>query len=444
MLFADGIHILIGPNGSGKSTALEVLNFIFRRVLFQYYDFNLQAFTNFGSLQLRDQQKIITPQSVNHTNGFRLQPNWHTPEKAQRIQVSVVLDELDIANLSFLEANKAKLAEVAAIYSPDPHLHFAATQRNYTLNITITPANREFQVLVQPATDPGFLYLQRYNFYKELINLHNLQHPSDPLEPLREPFSLIVGYRNYHSFVTGISLQQAPAEQQIHNISQGEYNKSMNAAEPNEPLIFQLVRLRVARIHFELFGTELTEIEAEKKANEQEFLVEINAKLSLIGLAAKVRLIDKRNWNYSFYFYDIRRNEIVTDINVLSAGQKAIAHLVFEAFGRGSLSGGVMIIDEPEIHLHYQFQIEYLRIIEELIRERPSQYILVTHSESLINSSTIGRVKRFMLDKQNHSLIASPALQEDQKTLIKILDNSRTTYAFFAQKVLLVEGDSDR
>lgn len=444
LLFSDGIHILIGPNGSGKSTALEVLNFFFRRILFQSYHFNLQAIANPSSVYPPDRIKTIAPQSANTTSGFRLQPNWDTPNTKQEIQISVILDELDQANLSYLHANKVKLDKVAATYSQDPNLHFVATQRKYNFNIVLNPSGQTFQVFVSPATDPGFMYLQKYHFYKELIHLHNLLHSDDQLEPLREPYSLIVGYRNYHTFTPGVSLQQAPADQQIAGISQGEYNKSMNAAEPNEPLIFNLVRLKVANAHFESYGTSLTEAEAEKRANEQEFLLKINAKLRLIALEVKVHLTDKRNWTYSFHFYDTRRKEAITDINILSAGQKAIVHLIFEAYGRGELSGGVMIIDEPEIHLHYQFQLEYLRVIDELITEKPSQYILVTHSESLINSSTIGRVKRFTMNRQNHTLIASPKIQEDQKTLIKILDNSRTTYAFFAKKVLLVEGDSDR
>lgn len=38
----------------------------------------------------------------------------------------------------------------------------------------------------------------------------------------------------------------------------------------------------------------------------------------------------------------------------------------------------------------------------------------------------------------------SPTIHEDQKGLVKILDNTRSTYAFFAKKVVLVEGDTDR
>ncbi|OWK19756.1 hypothetical protein AJ88_39435 [Mesorhizobium amorphae CCBAU 01583] len=48
------------------------------------------------------------------------------------------------------------------------------------------------------------------------------------------------------------------------------------------------------------------------------------------------------------------------------------------------------------------------------------------------------------MDTSGHTAIFSPTLTTDQKSLIKILDNSRSTYAFFAKKVILVEGDTDR
>ncbi|MER8951430.1 AAA family ATPase [Mesorhizobium sp. M0833] len=170
----------------------------------------------------------------------------------------------------------------------------------------------------------------------------------------------------------------------------------------------------------------------------------INERLRVVNLHCQIRLLDMRTWQYSFQFYDTRRNRPVGDINSLSAGQKAIIHLVLEAYGRGELKGGVVIIDEPEIHLHYQFQHEYLQVLRELNKTQNCQYILVTHSESLINSSTINSVRRFALDTSGHTAIFSPTLTADQKSLIKILDNSRSTYAFFAKKVILVEGDTDR
>ena len=230
----------------------------------------------------------------------------------------------------------------------------------------------------------------------------------------------------------------------MQEIRANDYNKSMNTSDRDEPSIFGLVRLRVADTHFGLIWDKLSEQECEDKANQLPFIIAMNERLRVVNLKCRIRLIERRTWQYNFEFLDLRRNKAISDINSLSAGQKAIVHLVFEAYGRSDLKGGVIIIDEPEIHLHYQFQHEYVQVIRELNAEQRCQYVLVTHSEALINSSTINNVKRFSLDEHGHTRIKNPTLTADQKLLIRILDNTRTTYAFFAKKVLLVEGDTDR
>jgi predicted ATP-dependent endonuclease of OLD family len=52
--------------------------------------------------------------------------------------------------------------------------------------------------------------------------------------------------------------------------------------------------------------------------------------------------------------------------------------------------------------------------------------------------------RRFSLNSDGYTEIRFPHITAEQKVLIRILDNTRSTYAFFAKKVVLVEGDSDR
>ena len=131
------------------------------------------------------------------------------------------------------------------------------------------------------------------------------------------------------------------------------------------------------------------------------------------------------------------------DINSLSAGQKSIIHLIFEAYGRDDVKGGLVVIDEPEIHLHYQFQSKYLKILEDLAKEQEIQCILVTHSEGFISNDTIKYIKRFSLNEERNSIMYVPEITEDQKGLIKILNNTQAARILFLNKVLLVEGQDD-
>jgi predicted ATP-dependent endonuclease of OLD family len=443
--FEDDLNIIIGENGSGKSTALEVINFLFKRVLYKQYNVNQDLYSQKSQLTVDTKKQILVPANNNSYSGFRLDPNWDTENNSQLIRIVIKLDEIDLKNLQHLKDNITRLNSSVGNYTLRNMTGLTANQDIYILDVNLNKTDQTFSVVFQDCThDFGYEYLTDYNFYKESIAIHNLEYPENPIDSMYESFTLISSYRNYHAFQKSISLRDQHPSQQIQSIRSLDFSKSLNTSDNSEPSIFGLVRLRVAETHFNLVPQKLSEHERESKANELPFILEINKRLKVVNLECKIKLTDQRTWQYSFEFFDLRRQKTLSDINSLSAGQKAIIHLVFEAYGRGNLKGGLVIIDEPEIHLHYQFQNEYLQVIRELNKEQNCQYILVTHSEALINSSTINQVKRFSLNKNGNTEIKAPQLSTQQKMLIKILDNTRSTYAFFAKKVLLVEGDTDR
>jgi predicted ATPase len=443
--FQDNLNIIIGENGAGKSTALEIINFLFKRIIFKQYNVNQDLYRQRLTLRVTDKKQILTPANNQNYKEFRLEPNWDSETQSQIIRISIKLDSIDIQNIENLKTNISKISTIGGSYTDKGFSTAYDYKTEYTFDVTLNRESGNFSVvLASGPQDFGYEYITEYNFYKELIEFYNLENPTITIPQLYESFTLISSYRNYHSFNSSISLRDQYPSQQIQQIKDQDFFKSLNANDQAEPSIFSLVRLRVAEKHFGLISDKLSEKECEEMANLLPFVISINKRLKIINLECRIKLLELRTWQYTFEFYDLRRNKTLNDINALSAGQKAITHLVFEAYGRGDLKGGVVIIDEPEIHLHYQFQNEYLQIVRELNKEQNCQYILVTHSEALINSSTISEVKRFSLDSNGYTEIKSPILTTDEKTLIKVLDNTRSTYAFFSKKVLLVEGDTDR
>ena len=443
--FDDGLNIIIGENGAGKSTLLEIINFLFRRVIYRQFNLNRELFDRRRVITLDERRQVLTPTNQQSFGGFRLEPNWDSEALEQRIRISLQLDEIDRENIKNIRAHFENITKATSIYSPHAVALTDYQQDTCVVDVVLQKETGTFSVQFPTnAQDFGFTYLSEYHFFKEAILLHNFLHPEIPIPPLFESFTLISSYRNYHAFQPSISLGSAPAAQQMQQIRSQDYNRSLNASDSNEPPIFGLVRLQVAERHFDLMAEAKTPEEREAAANSLKFMMSINERLRIVNLRCQIQLIDMRTWQYTFQFYDTRRNRPIGDINSLSAGQKSIIHLVLEAYGRGELKGGVVIIDEPEIHLHYQFQHEYLQVIRDLNRIQNCQYILVTHSEALINSSTINSVRRFSLSADGNTEVHSPTLTADQKSLIQILDNTRSTYAFFAKKVVLVEGETDR
>lgn len=442
--FDENLSILIGQNGSGKSTALEIINFIFRRVLFIPYNRNRDLYIQRATIDVTQKQQILA-QTKNAKNyqGFRLDKNYDFEDEPQKIRLVVGLDDIDRDNIQHLKNNRDKLSLIVGLYSAEKMFPDSACQNEYQLDIILDSTSKTYTVQTQE--DIGYTYLRAYNLYKETIDVYNEENPGAQIINLTESFALIGGYRNYNFYDTHASLGGGnTAPKQIQDIRLIEYSKSTNSIESNEPSIFSLVRLRMAGHCFDLIGTRMDQEQCEQAANDLDFIKQINEKLKIVNLRVEIKLLDYSKWNFTFSFIDTKHNRVLSDINSLSSGQKAITHLVFEAYGRGDLKGGLVIIDEPEIHLHYQFQNEYLRVIEKLNAEQGCQYILVTHSESLINSKTIDNVVRLSLDEHGYTIINQPPINSDQKLLVKVLDNKRSTSAFFGSKVLLVEGDSDR
>lgn len=444
LVFDKNFNILIGQNGAGKSTVLEVINFIFRRVLFVPYNRNQDLY---GQRSLIDsgQKKTILKKidNIQYYRDFRLDRNYDFENNSQKIKVVVEIDDIDKSNIQLLQDNKSRLSPLVGIYSAEQMFADGNYKSEYEITIELNSTDKTYTVHADD--DIGFTYLTAYNLYKEVIQIYNEDNQNNQISNLAESFALIGSYRNYNNYSTHASLGGGnTAEKQIQQIRTNEYSKSTGASEKGEPAIFSLVRLRMASECFNLIDTKKDKIECEAAANELDFVQSINEKLKIVNLKVEIKLIDKSSWNFTFSFIDTKRDKAITDINALSAGQKAIVHLVLEAYGRGDIKGGLVIIDEPEIHLHFQFQNEYLRVIEQLNKQQGCQYILVTHSESLISSETIESVIRVSLSDEGYTQINQPSITTDQKWLVKILDNKRSTHAFFGSKVLLVEGDTDR
>lgn len=443
IVFDKNFNILIGQNGAGKSTVLEVINFVFKRVLFVPYNRNRDLYSQKTTIDPNQKRTILAKMdNVQYYRGFRLERNYDFENQTQNIRIMVELDDIDEANIKLLQDNREKLATVLGQYSNEQMFPSGPHQNEYQIDIALDAQLSTYRV--NSITDAGSIYLMAYNLYKEAIELYNEENREDIIENLSETFALIGSYRNYSVYETSASLSGTTADRQIQQLKSNEYSKSTNTAEFSEPTIFGLVRFRMAGEIYNLMRTRKDEFESQTAANELSFVKSINEKLVIVNLKIEIELIDMSTWRFAFSFRDLRRNRSITDISSLSAGQKAIVHLVFEAYGRGNIKGGLVIIDEPEIHLHYQFQYEYLRVINKLNSEQGSQYILVTHSESLISSETIESVIRVSLDDHNYSRVNQPDVQTPQKWLVKMLDNVRSTHAFFGSKVLLVEGETDR
>ena len=439
--FDPDLNIIIGENGSGKSTVLEAMNFVFTRILFRHcevdeYKFLLSAANRKDALEVDDPPNCT---------GFRLQPNWDSDSKSQKIRISTTLDNIDRTNINHIADSYDHIKNVLGAHS---HINtpedFASIDNDMDIDIDITFNHKEDvcdTVYISSVPTHVQFYLEYYQAINEAIAIYNNEH-TDHMAPLGNSFSILSAFRNYDTFALQTSLQSDPASQ-LRNIKRSSSYRSNNDQSGIEPLIFNIVKLKLGEKHLRLIQEGKNIDDATVAINSLPLITNINERLKLLNLKLSIKPTNIRTWSYEFRFRDIKNDRELGDINSLSAGQKSIIHLIFEAYGRDDVDGGLIIIDEPEIHLHYQFQSKYLKILEDLAKEQKIQCVLVTHSEGFISDDTIKYIKRFSLDKERNSVMCTPDIREDQKKLVEILNNTQAARVLFLDRVLLVEGQDD-
>ncbi|MEJ7691574.1 ATP-dependent endonuclease [Daejeonella sp.] len=119
----------------------------------------------------------------------------------------------------------------------------------------------------------------------------------------------------------------------------------------------------------------------------------------------------------------------------------------------------LLFIEEPEAHTHPQMQYVFIKNIKALLREgvrrddginRPLQYIITTHSSHIVADSDFSDIK--YLKKLESSGVISKNLKDLEQVyadaskyqfLKQYLTVSRAEI-FFAEKAILIEGDTER
>jgi len=102
----------------------------------------------------------------------------------------------------------------------------------------------------------------------------------------------------------------------------------------------------------------------------------------------------------------------------------------------------VLLIEEPEAHLHPQLQIRLLKYLENTAREKNVQVIVTTHSPVLASSVSLDTIIQLCVvnEKPRAVAIRSCGLTEHSKAFLnRWLDATKSTL-LFARGIILVEG----
>ncbi|MFZ4828527.1 MAG: AAA family ATPase [Phototrophicaceae bacterium] len=69
-------------------------------------------------------------------------------------------------------------------------------------------------------------------------------------------------------------------------------------------------------------------------------------------------------------------------IDELSSGEKQCLIMIFMA-SRWLMEGGILLIDEPDLHLHVSLQRQVIHHLEQIVRQRNGQLLITSHSPTM-------------------------------------------------------------
>lgn len=117
---------------------------------------------------------------------------------------------------------------------------------------------------------------------------------------------------------------------------------------------------------------------------------------SLLETFTHCRLARLRNANGGEFELRVMSEHLNYTFDGLSSGQKEIVSTLFLIWDATRLRPGLVLIDEPELHLNAEWHRDFVRYLHKLAPQ--NQYILASHSEHIFAS--VDRERRILLSPE--------------------------------------------
>ncbi len=422
-LILDGnISIVIGPNGGGKTNLLDATVIMLRRYLFA----SMYA-VHSPTPEQQNRYQFIHNDALNN---MVLERHSDGKDRNQIVEVEIEVTSKDIGNMRSIKTDVGRLIKLAS--NKYINLDQLAFANNWKLDKIDVGQRFVYRIingsLQQPNPESACgSFLQ----YLQIFEIDGMLREEFDLAPLATPLIYLPVNRAALGFQSNVELA-AYNEFEIKRQSDAASSRSTTS-------VVNLALGRLAQRYRLLLekdnGTAFQEFRGDTNLQE---LTNLLSELGYEWLLESVNPLKNQ--------YDIRLRKQGSSflVNAASSGERELLTYLFAIFAL-NVRDALIIVDEPELHLHPKWQKTLLQLFIKLAQSTGNQFLLATHASTFVSPESIQYVSRvYSQHQKSHIRRLNPTVLPEAKNLLNIVNSQNNERLFFADEVILVEGLSDR
>ena len=386
----DGITVITGENDTGKSTVGKVLWSVFN----SFFEIKKQIRTDKISSILEELRRVSSIQDIRNN----------------LVHSSIVEYDLDLND--FLKQLEKKLEVLNDVRGLDDE---SKDELKDTLEKIKKRINLSDDEIMKKITQINF----NKEFNSQINNLNFLEEGNIDLKIKNKSINLIISndkiqIKDFFSLYENVMLLDNPRI--IDNLAE---NIILSANK-----IFSIIENLHNSKFISMLRNDKSSTATDNILNEEK-LFKIEEKLNKI---VDGKFLKK---DFGVYFY---RNKSGKEINVknLSTGFKVFSIIKLLIQNNQLRENGTIILDEPEIHLHPEWQLKFAELIVLLQKEFGMHILLTTHSPYFLNAIEVFSERHKIDDKCKYYV----AENEGNSSIIKdVTGNTRETYRKLARPI---------
>ena len=386
----NGITVITGENDTGKSTVGKVLWSVFN----SFFEIKKQIRTDKISSILEELRRVSSIQDIRNN----------------LVHSSIVEYDLDLND--FLKQLEKKLEVLNDVRDLDDE---SKDELKDTLEKIKKRINLSDDEIMKKITQINF----NKEFNSQINNLNFLEEGNIDLKIKNKNINLIISddkiqIKDFFSLYENVMLLDNPRI--IDNLAE---NIILSANK-----IFSIIENLHNSKFISMLRNDKSSTATDNILNEEK-LFKIEEKLNKI---VDGKFLKK---DFGVYFY---RNKSGKEINVknLSTGFKVFSIIKLLIQNNQLRENGTIILDEPEIHLHPEWQLKFAELIVLLQKEFGMHILLTTHSPYFLNAIEVFS-ERYKIDDKCKYYVAE---NEGNSSIIKdVTGNTREIYRKLARPI---------